>query len=330
MKKLHLLLGLMLFAFAAFAQDAQPEPKWKYKGQTGLNFTQTGFSEYWAGGGENSYSLVWNANFGLDYKSEKSAWNNTLDLGFGLTKQGEQDLRKMVDKIDFLSKYSLNGFSDKWRYTALINFKTQFADGFKYDATTGDVLVSSFLAPAYITGSFGIEYLGSDKLKIFISPASEKTTVVSESYYDKKVENRAFNTLNAGAPIGEEFEPNEAEIAQAETQLETTTTYGLAWRENTRFEVGALAQLIYDNPEVMKNIGFKTRLDLFAAYANITKVDVDWEAWLTFKFNKYFSANINAQLIYDDDIRFEMPDGKQSPKIQFRELLGLGVVYTFN
>lgn len=331
MKKLQLLLVMVFFTSVALAQDAPPASKWAYKGQTGLNFTQTGFSEYWAAGGEDSYSLVWNANLGLDYKGEKSAWNNTLDMGFGLTKQGEQDFRKMVDKIDFLSKFSLNGFSEKWRYTALLNFKTQFADGFEYQANDLNNLRSTFLAPAYLTGSFGIEYLGSDKLKIFISPASEKTTIVSTSFYDKKAENLAYNTIN-GEPgmTGEQREPTEAEIASAEATLSTTSNYGLEWRETVKTEIGAMAQFIYDNPAVMKNIGFKTRLDLFSSYANITKVDVDWEAWLTFKFNKYFSANINAQLIYDDDIRFDVGDGTQEAKIQFREMFGIGVVYTIN
>lgn len=331
MKKLNLLLVLTMISAAIMAQDAAPASKWVYKGQTGLNFTQTSFTN-WSSGGENSYSLVWNGNFALDYKGEKAAWNNNLDLGYGLTKQGEQDIRKMVDKINFLTKYSLNGFNDKWRYTVLLNFKSQFTDGFEYKASDLNVLTSTFLAPGYLTGSFGIEYLGSDKLKIFISPASQKTTLISESYYDKRAENRAYNLINGEfSGEGERFEPSESDIANAEAELSTTTNYGLKWRENSKLEIGALAQVIYDHPEIIKNVGFKTRLDLFSAYNNIDKVDVDWEVWLTFKVNEFLSMNINTQLIYDDDIKFleEGTTNNYVTKIQFREMFGIGVVYTF-
>lgn len=336
MKKLILLLLLLTVMGSAFAQDEEENKgPWTIKGEAGITYSNAYFGEYWAAGGENSNSLLLRGLLNMNWKGEKASWENTFDLSYGLLKQGEQDLRKMDDKIDILSKYSLNGFSEKWRYTALLNFQSQFTEGFKY----GDnkILVSDFLAPAYVTASVGLEYLGSDRLKIFFSPFSQKTTVVKEAYYDKKVQNKALNLqFPGGVPNeleGENIEPDQLFVDSAIAVLSETITYGLKWRDNVKTEPGALAQIIYDHPDMVKGFGLKTRLDLFAAYENITRVDIDWELWLTFKFNQFLSMNINTQMIYDDDIRFEVTDEMgnttYSPKLQFRNLLGIGLVYTF-
>ncbi|MFB6318467.1 DUF3078 domain-containing protein [Saccharicrinis sp. FJH54] len=337
MKKLFLLLCLVTVVGSTFAQDEQAEKKpWTIKGETGITYSNAYFGNYWAAGGDNSNSLLWRGLLNMNWAGEKGKWDNTIDLSYGLLQQGDQGVRKMNDKIDVLSKYSINGFSEKWRYTALLNFKTQFTEGFKYEANK--ILVSDFFAPAYLTASVGIEYLGDDRLKIFFSPFSEKTTIVKEAYYDKKIENKAIELqFPDGVPSeleGEVIEPDPFFMDSARTILQATEVYGLAWRDNIKTEIGALAQIIYDHPDMIKGFGLKTRLDLFGAYEHLNKIDVDWELWLTFQFNKYLSVNINTQMIYDDDIRFEVPDGsggtKYSPKIQFRNLLGVGLVYTFN
>ena len=336
MKKLILLFTVLAFVNVLNAQDEEKKGPWTIKGETGITYSNAYFSEYWAAGGDNSNSLLWRGFINANWKGEKATWENALDLNYGLIKQGDLDLRKMKDNIDFLSKYSINGFNEKWRYTALLNFKTQFTEGFKYDNQI--FYVSDFFAPAYITASVGIEYLGSDKLKIFISPFSQKTTIVSEAYYDKKVENKAYPKFE-GMESHEDMPLDESLIEQTDSafKAENTITYGLEWRENIKTETGAMAQIIYDHPDMVKGFGLKTRLDLFAAYANIDKVDIDWEIWLTFKFNDYLSMNINTQMIYDDDVKFQefttATDGtqivKNVPKIQFRNLFGVGLVYTF-
>ncbi len=341
MKKLLIILIAMAMLPTLQAQDAEKkETPWKLKGETGLTYSNVMLKD-WAAGGDNSNSLLWRGLVSLNHEG-KGRWENTLDMAYGLVQQGDQDLRKMNDKIDFLSKYSANGFNDKWRYMALLNFKSQFTEGFKYNTNTRDVLVSNFFAPAYLTGSFGLEYLGNEKLKIFISPFSSKTTIVKEAFYDKLVEQKAVDNRYPEAN-GQPYEPNfeffidSADLAQAESELSTTTTYGLGWRENVKTEIGALAQIIYDHPDMVKGFGFKSRLDLFAAYASIDKVDIDWEFWLTYKINKFLSVNLNTQFIYDDDIKFQenftntdgTPGVKNSPRLQTRNLFGIGVVYSF-
>jgi hypothetical protein len=64
-------------------------------------------------------------------------------------------------------------------------------------------------------------------------------------------------------------------------------------------------------------------------------VDVNWDLLLTFKVNEFLSASLLTQLIYDYDIQFgEDTTGHGEldtfeSRVQFKELFGLGLTYTF-
>lgn len=48
------------------------------------------------------------------------------------------------------------------------------------------------------------------------------------------------------------------------------------------------------------------------------------------KINKFLSASINTTLKYDDDVKTIDNEGNpRGPKVQFKEMLGLGVAYNF-
>jgi hypothetical protein len=64
-------------------------------------------------------------------------------------------------------------------------------------------------------------------------------------------------------------------------------------------------------------------------------VDVNWDLLLNFTINEYLSASLVTQLIYDYDIKFGtdttgdgVPD-TFSDRVQFKELFGLGLTYSF-
>ncbi|HRZ77935.1 MAG TPA: DUF3078 domain-containing protein, partial [Bacteroidales bacterium] len=177
MKKIIVIMALCS-SMGLMAQEAAVEPvkTWKTGGNTGLSFTQTSLTN-WAAGGENS--LATNAYLSLfaNWAQGKSAWDNTLDLAYGLLKQGDQDVRKSDDKMDLASKFGYKA-SDKWFYTALLNFKSQFTDGYKYpDDST---VISTFLAPGYVTASLGMDYKPNDRFTAFISPLTSKFTIVND------------------------------------------------------------------------------------------------------------------------------------------------------
>ena len=86
-----------------------------------------------------------------------------------------------------------------------------------------------------------------------------------------------------------------------------------------------------------KTLLWTIRISLFTDYIRrFGNIDIDWEMNFNFKVNSFFEANLGTQIIYDDDILFDTEiadDGTVLntgvPKIQFRQVLSIGVVYTF-
>ena len=71
----------------------------------------------------------------------------------------------------------------------------------------------------------------------------------------------------------------------------------------------------------MTNVSIENRLNLYSNYLeNPENVDVDYQMNVIMKINKYLSANIAFQAIYDDN---------SIKAVQTREVFGLGVNYGF-
>lgn len=276
--------------------------KWKYGGMFGLNASQASFTN-WAAGGENSVGGNATANVFMNFQGNSSSWENTLDLGYGLLWQETQGLMKTDDKIDFSSKFGQKA-AKHWYYAAMLNFKTQFSNG--YDYTKEDQgKVSTFMAPGYLIGAIGMDYKPIKYLTVFISPITSKLTFVTDD-----------SLSNIGA-------------------------YGVDKGEWMRAEYGGYLRIGYNQSFLKNSITVISKLDLFSNYTDKPQnVDVTWENIISFKINKYISANINTVLIYDDDIKTKIPtgtkdaDGKdkfitKGPKIQFKEVIGIGLSYNF-
>ena len=84
----------------------------------------------------------------------------------------------------------------------------------------------------------------------------------------------------------------------------------------------------------MTNVSLASNLDLFSNYLKDPQfVDVNWEVLILMKINKFLTASFNTQLIYDHDIKIgkdtsgngELDDF--SPRIQFKELVGIGLTF---
>ena len=346
MKKTIALLFISLFTVIAVnAQDEvsnSDSENWKYSFKPGLNYSGNSFRDWFAGGNQ-LVNIKFNSLGSANFENDRIIWKNTLLMDYGFTKKRYQKVQVNVDKLDLTSRLSLIGSKRNFMYTVLFGLKSQFTEGYNYLSSTQWLLTSSFFAPGYITVDFGIDYIGIENLNIHLSPISEKTTIIREAFYDKKVINEYWGGYEpAFYPeedhSGEQYVPTDAELQIYETQLETTyESYGLAWRENAKYEVGATIQFLYENPEIYKFLGVKSRLEIFDSYSQILKPDINWETWLAINFNDYISFNVNFQLVYDYDIKFQedyfLPDGtpavRNVPKLQLRDFLGFGVSYTF-
>jgi hypothetical protein len=304
------LLTTLLFIFIFNSLSAQEAGDttlgWHRNGITSISFNQISLSN-WAEGGEGALSLLSIFNYNANLRRDLSQWDNSMDLGYGLVKTGDDRARKSEDRIDLISKYGYKAFGS-WFYTARFNFQTQFAPGYNYPNDT--VIASEFLSPAYILLALGMDYKPSDMFSFMISPATGKITIVNNQ-----------TLADAGA-----FGVKPAVINEFGETLEPG--------ENVRTEFGAsIATKFQIN--FLENILFKTSLDLFNNYTDENKdnrshVDVDWQTLLSLKVNKYFSTTFATQLIYDHDIPipvFEEINGEKvqvgvGPRTQFKQLFG--------
>jgi hypothetical protein len=148
--------------------------------------------------------------------------------------------------------------------------------------------------------------------RFFVSPLTGKFTFVNDAQLAKV---GAF-----GVQKNEYLDPNDP--------TKITTKY-----KTHREEFGAYIKMQYQT-KVMENITFQTVVELFTNYlTNPGNVDVNWTTLTTFKVNKFISATLATQLIYDDDIKLLRSAGDQKgtigPDIQFKQVLGVGLNYKF-
>lgn len=289
MKKL--LTILFLLPLAAFAQDAAQDTLWKTSATTTLNFSQVSLSN-WAAGGENSMSALFMVNYSANYKKDKLSWDNTFDLRYGFLKQEGDDLRKSDDLIDISSKLGIEA-GGNWHYSALLNFKSQFATGYEYDDDDTRTEISKFMAPGYLTAALGMDYK-TDNFSAMLAPVAGKFTFVTDD-----------DLSDAGA-------------------------FGVDEGDKMRAELGANVALAYKK-EVLKNVTLDTNLGLFSNYLdNPQNVDVDWKVQFNMKVNDYLSANLITHMIYDDDVKITDSDtGISGAKLQFMESFGVGLTFKF-
>jgi hypothetical protein len=174
MKRFITLVLLSALVSSSFAQTDSTK-YWTFKGNNSLNFSQVSF-KYWSKGGENSLSLNLLMDYSLNYKKEKLSFDNNLIIGYGLTRQGEEKMKKSDDRIDFSTKLGWK-VSEHWNVSGFLGFKTQFAPGYKYPERD---LISRFMAPAYLLLGLGMDYRPNKALSILITPIALKTTFVND------------------------------------------------------------------------------------------------------------------------------------------------------
>jgi hypothetical protein len=281
---------------------------WSKENKVGLDISQITFVN-WNAGGNNSISGLIKGQFIRTYTKENIHWKNELIMRYGINKQESQEVRKTDDQFAFNSTFGYKRDTiSNWYYAGKFNFNTQFANGYAYPNV--DLAISRPFAPAYAFLGIGAEYSRKDlNLNFYLSPLTQKTTMV----FDQRLANQgAFGVEKA---VYDEF--------------------GTLIREgkNIRNETGILVTNQWKR-EIFENINFENRIALYTDYINnFGNIDIDWQIQLDLTVNQYVKANIGTHLVYDDDIKSKQEEGGvqvvKGPKIQLKQLLGLGVVYQF-
>jgi hypothetical protein len=267
---------------------------WKKAFKTGLNLNQASFSSNWKAGGVNSIGFNTFLNFRANYKKDVHSWDNEIDLLYGMVNNQGQGYRKTTDRIFLDTKYG-RALSKKWDLFAALNFQTQFAEGHKYDTDALGVetksLISAFMAPAFITSSWGVEYHPADYFKLRLAPFAPRVTIVQN---------------------------NDGRFAAVDPER----PYGVLVGESTRYEWLAFQMLAEFNKDIAKNMNLKARYLMFANYETLEPKTIDHrlDVTLTASVNKFINVSIGSILLYDYD---------QDLGAQISQAFSLGAVYSF-
>ena len=293
MKRIYLMI---LFATLATIVSAQTDDKgykegaWVLKGVTGINMSQTAMAN-WSAGGENSIAGNAYLNGSLTHKSGNWLWVTNLVLDYGLSKTKSQGMRKSSDKIGLSTQLGYAA-TKVWYYTLMADLNTQFAKGYNYPDKSH--YISNFFAPAYSNVALGMEYRPKSNYSIFLSPVSTKMTFVSDDY------------------------------------LSDLGSFGVDPGDHFKIEAGAFLKARAELP-VMENVNLITTADFFTPYnKDFGNVDVNWDVLISMKINKVLSATLNMTLKYDNDVKTFNDEGvERGPKVQFKEIRGIGLAYNF-
>jgi hypothetical protein len=312
--KLKLSCLFFIFSLVVTGQDTIPvlskdsASPWRNKNKVGFDISQIAFIN-WSAGGNSAISGLIKGDFSRVYTKGNQKWVNELIVRYGLNQQDGVELRKTDDLIQLNSTFGYRKDSiSNWYHSAKFNFNTQFSNGYAYPNT--EKAISRLFAPAYIFLGVGTENSSKSKHRVFyLSPFTFKTTFV----LDQTLANQgAFGVTEAIVDSNDMIITNGKQI---------------------RTELGFLFSSYYKK-EIAKNIVWVNKLVLFSDYINkFGNIDIDYDFKLDMTVNQYVKVNIGARIIYDDDVKAkEQREGKQvtlGPKLQIRQMLGVGLVYTF-
>lgn len=263
---------------------------WKKGGIYGINISQ-GSLNNWAAGGDD-FSLSVNSILSLFafYKKDKHSWDNTFDFNLGYVKTTSLGSRKNDDRIDLLSKYGY-ALNPKLNLAGLVNFRSQLFAGYTYPDNV-KTFSSTFLSPAYVLFSPGLDYKPNSNLSLFVSPVTARWVIVMN------------DTLSARG------------------------SYGVDPGKHSINEIGAFASVNYFK-EFNKVVTYKGRLDLFSNYKKKPQnIDLYFTNILNFKLAKALSATWSVDMIYDDDVKL-FGKTKKGAALQLKSLIGIGLLFKF-
>jgi hypothetical protein len=180
-----------------------------------------------------------------------------------------------------------------WYYSFLVNFRTQFTQGYVYskDANGAEIREenTNFMSPGYLLVGPGMYWKKNDNFKLNFAPLTAKITFVDNFY-----------TSLPGYVDGSYF--------------------GVDANKSMLFQLGFNATAYYKF-KIMENVTAENLLNLYSNYLEKPQnIDLNYNLIIVMKINKLLTANFNFQAIYDDDA---------FAGFQTKQVFGVGLNYNF-
>jgi len=289
-KILFLLLNVLV-TFSVFSQtvivDSLKQEGWDKSGKLTFLVNQSAFSN-WTSGGENSIAGALAVDYNLNYYKNGWAWDTKMIGAFGINKNSDSDFAKKTDdRIEINSLVGKN-FTKELSYSSFVNFKTQFARGYKYSNSSIGVEqrneTTRFFSPAYIQLGVGVYWKKSNDFWINMAPVTGRLIIANKKF-------------TSNLSDGEEY-------------------FGISKGNTSRFELGASLTGFYKF-ELIENVIVEQSLNLYSDYLqNAENIDIDYTISAFMKINDYLSTSLIIQCRYDDNA---------VKKVQLRQVFGLAV-----
>lgn len=283
-------MALLLLGWGQLEAQPVRDTAWNRSGFFGLKLTQVSLSS-WSAGGESAIAFDGQLTYSANYKKDRQLWQNRLELGYGLTKTDGLGSRKSNDKIYMASTYGYQVYKTLY-WSVLMNFNTQFAKGYDYAIEDSD-FISRFMAPGYLVVGTGVTWLPNKVFTVTFAPASWRGTFVT----NRRLSDEGAFGVDPGKRLLSEFGAN----------LKAEANY-----------------------EFLPNMTVYSRLELYSNYLKDPQnVDIRWEVQLNMAINKWFSTTLSTNMLYDNDVKIAQKDGTSGPRLQFKEVLGVGLQINF-
>ena len=262
---------------------------WKKTAAASMQFSQYSISDNWYQGGESTNSLLSELKLTADYDDrQRVQFENSLEIKIGFITAPSDTVHKWKTNADLFrlnSKLGVRAIKNLY-YTLTGEFKTQFFSNYK---TNTNDLISSFLSPAQLKFSLGMDYkLEKSKYKLSLMGAPLSYTFIYISN-DKIVNPSSFNV-----------DPGHTSANMFGSEI----TANLTW-------------------QIANNISWVSKFEYFTTYE---KVIANWENTFEFKLNRYLSTKFFLHSRFDDGVTLSEDNDTY---FQFKEMLTFGLSYTW-
>ncbi len=283
-KKVIITFAAVLFVSATVYAQTEPVPNpdtgepvleeadtsnWNHSLRASLTGTQATYRN-WSQGGTDNLAILATTAFASEYEKDIYAYKLDINLRYGQTRIGDGDFIKSDDRIRIRNQASRKFREEQLSAIFNVNFESQFDKGYENpipEEGEERILISRFMAPAYLTEILGLSYRPVENLR-FEGGIAMKQTIVSDT--------------------------------------DLSTRYGLDEGETFRNEAG-LSFLIGYERRIMENIFYSGYVETFSnVNRSLSHTDVLFVNEITGQINRYISANVEFVLAYDSDIIEEL------------------------